>query len=281
LWITNVNIERGLSFKKKGTYYVNTWHGTGPKGFDKARKDYNFSNVNLFSVDGQYSHDAFKKYYKVPEKSFIWSGRPREDYLFNKTDVDFKQAKKEFGFSEGKLIVLYMPTFRESKYYSDDGRLNITFKTSVLSKLIKNDFVILYHGHHFTSKIDGFAFGENIIDETKADVNRLYLASDILVTDYSSCIFDFLILQKPVICYAPDYDEYSKKRGLLFDMDKEIPGGVTRSEEELGKRIVSICENPEKVEFSKFFSKFIQRKPNATDAIITRMVNEGALPKQK
>ena len=116
IWITDVNIERGLNFKKKETIYLNTWHGTGPKKGGNAvsgRQDYDFSRVDIFCCDGQYTHDIFIKWFNATDKSMLWCGRPREDELLTFTDKDREAVRKELGISDLKKVILYMPTWRE------------------------------------------------------------------------------------------------------------------------------------------------------------------------
>ena len=81
IWITDVNIERGLRFKKKHTIYLNTWHGTGPKKIGiavKGRKDYDFSHVDIICVDGQYFANEMLYWFNARQESLLWCGRPRD-----------------------------------------------------------------------------------------------------------------------------------------------------------------------------------------------------------
>ena len=116
IWITDVNIERGLNFKKKKTIYLNTWHGTGPKKGGNAvagRKDYDLSRVDIFCCDGKYTHDVFIKWFNATEDSMLWCGRPREDELVNFTNEDRIKVRRELGIANDTKTILYMPTWRE------------------------------------------------------------------------------------------------------------------------------------------------------------------------
>ena len=145
IWITNVNIERGLNFKKKETIYLNTWHGTGPKKGGNAvsgRKDYDFSRVDFFCCDGKYTHDVFMKWWNAREDSMLWCGRPREDALFEYTKERISEIRRSLGIPADRKAILYMPTWRE---YSHDG---IHYEKWIPA--LGKEYVICARGHHFS-----------------------------------------------------------------------------------------------------------------------------------
>ena len=283
IWITDVNIERGLRFKKKSTFYINTWHGTGPKGFLKKRKDYNMDNVDLFCSDGEYLTNEFVTFYHVNPKSIVYSGRPREDELFiHKTKEQLSSLRRSLGFRDEDYIILYMPTFRESYKIKKEKPVTIPFDAEVICSSLTKKTRIIYHGHHFASSENGLVFSDVFLDFSHhKNVNDLYLISDLLITDYSSSMFDYLILNKPVLCYAPDLEDYSKMRPMLFDLQKEMPKGVQFSVQELTRTIEELMVDPCLCDFKTFFCKFINRPPNATDIIIESMIKKGVLPSKE
>ena len=144
IWITNVNIERGLSFKKKSTIYLNTWHGTGPKKSGnaiKTRNDYDFSHVDILCCDGDYLKNIFIQYFNAVESSFLMCGRPREDELFTFTAEDKEKIKRELGIPNGKRIILYMPTWRDYQHQILD--------CSLWKRELGDQYVVLFRAHHF------------------------------------------------------------------------------------------------------------------------------------
>ena len=148
IWITDVNIERGLNFKKEKTIYLNTWHGTGPKKGGNAvsgRKDYDFSRVDIFCCDGQYTHDVFVKWFGAREESMLWCGRPREDELMQYTADDRARIRKKLGLSEQTKAILYMPTWRE-------GRLQ-PLNDSLWEGTLGGEYCVLVRAHHFTREM--------------------------------------------------------------------------------------------------------------------------------
>ncbi len=268
IWITDVNIERGLSFKKKQTIYLNTWHGTGPKKGGNAiagRKDYDFSRVDIFCCDGQYTHDVFIKWFGATEKSMLWCGRPREDELMEMTADDRIRVRKQLGIGDNVKAILYMPTWREGKLPVIDHTL--------WEKTLGSGYCVLTRAHHFSKEkanaLQGSTFWKDVSDYP--NVNELYWAADILISDYSSAFFDYGLLKKPMICFAPDYDDYKTNYGLFMDLEKEFPGGVLREEQEVLKLIQSMDPAEASAKCGAYCAGYVRHDQNATRACLDRM----------
>ena len=116
-WITCVNIERSLHFKKKGCRYLNTWHGTPFKhvGNDAGvRKDYDFRAVDLFCYASDYEKEIYKRAFNVREEALIPTGLPRNDELYRVDEEKIRAIKERLGLTLDKKITLYAPTWRDS-----------------------------------------------------------------------------------------------------------------------------------------------------------------------
>ena len=267
IWITNVNIERGLDFKKKNTIYLNTWHGTGPKKGGNAvpgRKDYDFSRVDIFCCDGQYTHDVFMKWWNTKEESMLWCGRPREDELFQLNEVDKNQIKKQLGLPLDKKIVLYMPTWREND-------INL-FSWEKWKEKLGTKYIILERIHHFNKDSISQLNHDYIVDVTSYDdVNKLYLIADVLVSDYSSAFFDYGLLGKPMLCYAPDYDLYCKSPGLFMDLKEELPGGIKKREEDIVNDLLTMDYSKASIATQEYVNHYVSHPVNATESCINRL----------
>lgn len=267
IWITNVNIERGLKFKKKKTIYLNTWHGTGPKkggNAVKGRKDYDFSKVDIFCCDGQYTHDVFVKWFNVKEKNMLWCGRPREDELFQFTSEDKEKIRKQLNIPRDKKIILYMPTWRE--YGNKDLNYDLWENT------LDNEYMVIVRSHHFTK--DYFAkennnFWKDVSDYP--DVNELYYVADILISDYSSAFFDYGLLGKPMFCYAYDYEKYKNEYGLFMDLEHEFPNGVIEDEKILISTILNMDYKQECKKSFAYCNKYVHHNINATQCCLDRI----------
>jgi len=269
VWISNVNIERGLHFKKKRTIYLNTWHGTAPKkggNAYKGRKDYDFSYVDILCVDGEYERDVMTQMYNGLEKNMLWCGRPREDELFTFTESDRIRIKESLSIPENKRIILYMPTWRET--------VNLGLDWKLWEKRLSDKYIVLVRAHHF-SKVNIFKdltsqFWVDVSDYP--NVNELYWIADVLISDYSSAIFDFGLLGRPVISFAKDHDQYMKDYGLFMaDWEERFPNGVMRTDEQVLDHIDKMDYLFESSKCKTFVDSIVSHPGSATKACINRL----------
>ena len=267
IWISNVNIERGLHFKKKGTIYINTWHGTGPKKAGNAvpgRSDYDFSCVDIFCADGEYTKNVFQKYWNMPVENMLFCGRPREDELFKLNDEDKKETIQELNIPTGKKIILYMPTWRE--------RGNKQIDYSLWENRLGNDYVVLTRSHHFAKSGQFHNNNSFWIDCSEyPNVNKLYYVADYLISDYSSALFDYGLLGKPMLSYAYDYEEEAKNPGFFMNIKEEFPNGLMKTESELIDLLLNMNYKEECQKVKEYVSKYVSHPVNATEAVLNRL----------
>lgn len=159
-------------------------------------------------------------------------GYPRNDVLVNATADDVRRCRESLAVAPESTVVLYAPTFRES---AGDTSLRLNLET--LIDALPDDFVLLVRAHHTTSlgpAVDRLEREGRLINGSRLpSIIDCYLAADILITDYSSVMFDFAILDKPIIVYADDWESYRETRGTYFDLLKQPPGAVALNQGEL------------------------------------------------
>ena len=245
---------------RKEQEMIQLWHGPGAyKKFGYSRKDLpkkvggklrvhkGYKNYTKVIVSGSKIAWCYAEGFGIDESKVYACGTPRIDKLFDENYI--KQTKNSFleNNSEfvNKKIVLFAPTYRgtlveNANYDFDKANLN------KLSKMLGEEYVIFTRWHpalknniargiaHIT-KCD---FGKRIIDFTNYEnVNDLLIACDVLVTDYSSIIFDYFPLKKPVVYFAYDRKEYDGDRGFYYNFDKYIYGSVVEDTEKLVEAI--------------------------------------------
>ena len=275
-WVTNTNIERGLKFKKRKTKYLNTLHGIPIKtcGNDcPGRKDYDFSNVNYLCVSGPYDKKIFISAFNAKESSYIHCGMPRNDELWEKkgNEALVSKIREKLGIPNGKKIILFAPTWRESTDKGKTYSINIPIDISKWNKNILDKYVLLFRAHHITTNVDNNFFDENIIDVSKYDnVNELMLIADLLISDYSSILFDYIILEKPFFLYAYDVESYLNSRGTYIDIMQEFPYQVCLNEDELLKKIIANKEQ----NITEIKNKYINCKGDATKYCVRKLLEE-------
>ena len=113
------------------------------------------------------------------------------------------------------------------------------------------------------------SFVRNFIDYPI--VNDLFKISDILISDYSSCLTDFSILERPIICFGYDYEAYCAYPGLNIDFEKELPSGVLRTEEEVVNHILTMDYDKECLKTREFKNKYTNIGGHATEICVEKM----------
>lgn len=220
-------------YKRKEQYMMNTWHGSGP--FKKVGvslyvddEDIYEQYIKMFSyVDVFLSNSADNT--EMFRDSFLYcgeiyeSGSPRNDILFTQNNIK-EQIYKKFGIESGKKILLYAPTFRGG--WAEAGAdssfdwydLDMQYVLETLSQRFGGEFILMYRFHNVLYEYGKpntfYPFG---IDVTYyPDVMELLVAADILITDYSSVMWDFSLQRRPVFLYHNDECEYSDDRGFYW-----------------------------------------------------------------
>jgi CDP-glycerol glycerophosphotransferase len=151
-------------------------------------------------------------------------GYPRNDRLATATAADVAAVRAKLGIEPGTTVVLYAPTHRD---WHPDNRLELDPED--LAADLGDDHLLLVRAHYFHVKPGGAAVaGAGRLMDVSAYpvVEDLYLAADVLITDYSSLMFDFAVLDRPMVVFAPDWPVYRELRGVYFDLMAEPPGAV-------------------------------------------------------
>lgn len=271
VWISSVNIERGLHYKKANTIYLNTWHGAGTKLIGNGcsgRKDYDFSNIDMMLVQSNFEKQIFLQDFNCNPDAFLKVGFPRNDELFHITKQQKLEIRNKLHIPEGKRVILYAPTWRDSI----DGGLSYEFippmDITKWKKRFSDKYVMLFRMHVFTTdfkmEYDEFAINVSAYD----NLNHILAIADVVVTDYSTIVYDTAIAGKPFICFGFDYERYKKERGFYYDFEKVYPGGVLKTEAEVMDRIEAVVKGADRNKYQEFRNKFIEAGGHASEEII-------------
>ncbi|MGV9898080.1 CDP-glycerol glycerophosphotransferase family protein, partial [Streptomyces tendae] len=159
-------------------------------------------------------------------------GYPRNDVYCTATAEDVARVRRELGVPEGKTAVLYAPTHRDWETGFGTGGLDL----EAFCEAAGEDVVVLLRAHYFYDRGASRERTGRIIDVTAHRSSEdVCLAADALVTDYSSIMFDYANLDRPIVVYAEDWDVYRETRGVYFDLMAAPPGPVARTPEELAR----------------------------------------------
>jgi CDP-glycerol glycerophosphotransferase len=239
-------------------------------GIDINSKDTDYLNskYDVFFAQSQYDINIFSSAFNIPRIKFVLAGLPRNDELYSSDENQKNQIKIKLNIPLDKKVILYAPTFREYKRNINGCIGNDSINIEKWKKELYPEYIILFREHYeinsvLENAIDGFV--KNVSEYP--NLNELMLVSDILISDYSSIMFDFSILNRPIYSYAYDYDEYKEKRGMYIDIEKELPNGIQRTEIEILEEIKK-CDFIEQVRKTRKFSKkYIETDGNAVTSI--------------
>ncbi|MCI8372596.1 MAG: hypothetical protein HFH28_11715 [Clostridiaceae bacterium] len=234
--IVNSGIPRYLPFRTK-QIIINTWHGGGAykKNFVSAANQqlYNKQITHFIS-----SSELFETY--VIRESFGFQGTvlkfgmPRNDLLYQNPAVLSKAAQSSLGIT--KKCALYAPTWRKNKNMLEFG-LDYAMLKKALEKKLGGEWIILKRLHH-EMNTQNINENPNFVIDVGAypDMQELLAFSDVLITDYSSTIWDYSILRKPCFLYVPDLSSYKNERDFYIDIH-EWPFALAENNAELCKCI--------------------------------------------
>lgn len=236
---------------RKGQVFINTWHAGGAykrvglPATDLMTKWDKWENsiVNKETTYYVSSSELFTKYNIIEAYNFhgriIKSGMPRNDIFFNtdKMDVIKNKICTLYGI-HNKIVILYAPTFRGDFGKAENLCFDFPFE-DIIERLNKDckRAVILNRSHYAVKTTKNLVY-QDVIDVTGyPDMQDLLVTANILVTDYSSSIWDYSLTGKPCILFVPDKDKYLQERGTFTPME-EWPGKVVLTKEELVESIV-------------------------------------------
>ena len=239
-FVYNTNLP--LSFvKRDGQVVIQTMHGTPFKTFgldvtdeistekERLRAVKRADMWDYLVAQGEFTKGMAWRWFRY-RNNILETGYPRTDKIYLAEKDETIKLKNDLGIPKDKKIILYAPTWRDLNSF--DMELDINTMKDALS----DEYVLLIRPHYFVAEFykvpeDGkFVFDAGRV----SSIEDLYPATDILITDYSSVMFDFALTGKPMIFYAYDLTEYTENtRGSYFDISSEAPGCLAQTTEEV------------------------------------------------
>lgn len=274
--ISDTRLPNYIKKRKKATY-LQTWHGTplkklaldmticqmaGGESVEEYHKEFkkNSSTWDYLISQNSFSSEVFKRAFHF-QGQMLEIGYPRNDILFQKNnEVDIKTLKEKYQLPFDKKVILYAPTWRDNSYYDNASyKMDAPLDYDELYNQLSKEYVILIKYHYMVKERLDFSryHGFYQVMDASYDISELYLVSDLLVTDYSSVMFDYSLLKRPMIFYVYDLQEYEEElRGFYFDFVKTAPGPLVMTTKELADRIQNTDFSQYQQKYQEFQAKY-------------------------
>lgn len=281
---------------RRGCRLVQLWHGCGAfkkfsystrnskwglesKLFDRYKVHKSYTDI---IASGEYIVPEYKEAFNADDGVIKVLGVPRTDVYF---DSGFVNEQKKilidaYPALAGKRLVLWAPTFRGNNMRSSYNDKAIDFVK--LARSLDDNTVFLIKLHPFASSVLTFsdeeknAIGNKIINISDTVSTETALCSaDIVITDYSSLIFEYALLSRPMIFYAYDLDEYEKERGFYYDYRSFVPGKIAKNTDELIDCIHNADSDYDQSVIDEFRNKFMSAcDGHSTERIFDKLIAE-------
>ncbi len=293
-WIFNSRMPTWWK-KNRQTTYVQTWHGTPLKhlalDMDQVKLPGNSRERYLkefvresdrwdyLVAANQYSADIFKRAFSF-HHHFLKTGYPRNDVLFQQNNTStITQLKQKIIGRPDCRVVTYAPTWREDDFIKvGEYHFRWHFDLGEMLQVLPEDVVLLVRPHYLvTDHIDVSEFEDRVVVDSTSDMSEIYLITDLLITDYSSVMFDFANLRRPMLFFAYDLDYYRDDlRGFYFDYYHELPGPIATTAPELLQEVRKLAQNDFAIldwqQFDRFAQRFVQwEQGDAAQQIIKKI----------
>lgn len=223
--------------KRPEANWIQLWHGTPLKKMlydsneksiienSPAQKNNKFNDIrrwDYFLTDSPNVDTYFETSFLLPKYKFIHYGYPRVKYLLEQRQNEYyvEKIKEIYGFPKDKKLVLYLPTWRDYNFRTEDADFDISYllRPEELQNALGDDYLVIYKDHAFLSKSELVSYKNYDTAETQ----ELLTVADFVVSDYSSVIFDAFAADIPVALYCSDFRRNEEERGVYEGMWKDI-----------------------------------------------------------
>ena len=287
------NVRQPIWMKKReGQVFLETWHGTPLKKlFFDIEEVMSANPLNKLQIyeksrdwdylisPNRFSTDVFESCFMFDRDKIIETGYPRNDPMHSDhIEEDMEKIKEKLNLPKDKKIILYAPTWRDDEFYGS-GKYKFTLKLDLqkMQEELSDDYIVILRTHYYIadildiSEFEGFAYNFS----KYPDIVDLYLVSDILITDYSSVFFDYAGLKRPMLFFTYDIAKYRDTlRGFYFDIEKEVPGPLLFTTDEIIDSIKNIDDVTVayKEKYEQFYEKFCSLENGTSAKKVTDIV---------
>ena len=227
--------------RRKGQVVTNTMHGVPLKhmGLSVAKSPNTIQNMkrtfaswDYFVTPCDYMSDILTGPHYGFAGEFICAGYPRNDVVIagGKDEQMRQEVRARLGVPQGKKVILWAPTWRTKK------RFDLKLDLDVMRQALGDEYVLVLRAHYLESAyVPKGVYNDFVLNGHEYEnVGEMMFAADALITDYSSIMFDYSLLRRPMVFFAWDYDHYmNEARGMYFDLREEFGSLVAANTDEV------------------------------------------------
>lgn len=243
--IINDNNYVVSNFKRSGVTVIQVWHATGAiKKFGNCLpREYVIDKYDYIIANHPCWIKPYSEAFGVKEAQVKVLGMPRVDKLF---DESYKKEairifEKKYPESRGKKLILYAPTFRGNIY---QGFATMDLDGIALVEALGDEYILIYKYHPLLRETK-ITKHKQCINASREETYDLFLVSDMLISDYSSIIFDYALLEKPMVFFAPDLEAYQSSVGHFVDYST-MPGAICKTTECVIEKVTKLFNGSDK-----------------------------------
>ncbi|MDM5299642.1 CDP-glycerol glycerophosphotransferase family protein [Bacillus pumilus] len=273
---------------RPSTTCIQMWHANGalkkfgledasnlkrsPRDIERFKRVY--ASFDYIVTGSDQMRDIFKKSFGVHDERFLPTGVPLTDVYYDQNPSSF--VKEDL--PKGKKVLLYAPTYRD---FAMDGFV-LPFSKEQLQTQLSGDYILLVKLHPAVKHLANTeADGQWIYDVSDQPLFPLLCACDVLITDYSSIVFEYALLQKPVLFFTYDLETYRNKRGLIDHYEDIIPGKACLTQDMLLKELFSLNESTNRERFRTFAKEWNQYSKGQSSEQLLSFIEQQLLHKKR
>ncbi|OUZ09191.1 CDP-glycerol glycerophosphotransferase family protein [Bacillus pumilus] len=274
--------------KRPSTTCIQVWHANGalkkfgledasnsersPRDIKRFKRVY--ASFDYIVTGSDHMREIFKSSFGVNDERFLPTGVPMTDLYYDQR----RHSLKPNDFPKGKKILLYAPTYRD---FAMDG-LVLPFSKELLQTELNGDYILLVKLHPTVKHLaNAETDGEWIFDVSDQPLYPLLRACDVLITDYSSIVFEYALLEKPVLFFTYDLDTYREKRGLVDRYEDIIPGKACVTQNMLLKELLHLKESDHQRQIKTFAEEWNQYSEGRSSEQLLSFIEQQLLHKKR
>jgi len=230
-----VHLDHGSAIKRIGTALDESFLNI----FQKIVHNFWNKKISYLTVCSEETKRTKMFSYDLPPERVIITGYPRNDVLINNTTEITEKIKNRLNIEKNQGVLLYAPTFRD---YKNESPLKEDLLERIDNLLDEKRKILLYKPHPFEKKVDLSKYKRIKSIDPNIDIRDLLVISDLLITDYSGVIFDYLITLRPILFFSYDLEKYRDLRDFFYDYESFVPGPIIKTGNELLLKLENIEE---------------------------------------